>query len=833
MHEAMRHTLAMFKSEVRRRDLAPTTAAAGACFSSRRRPRPLLPKVMTTCSPSAALCCGILSLLPTATTRVAALTEITNVAAPTSNLTAGTYHAVGWVYSTDTGAWGTTGDLRPFEIELRSCGGDAAQQAECGLGESCGNPYRALCDLETGAACMDSDGSYDVLIPEDVDAGRYVFSVTHLGLSSWTSGTSSTSDSGLVTGCSESFFVEEAAAKDVLAAEAPTASFLQPGDAFTAEWEYEDADGETDGSFEVNLFSCADQACEQDSCGTLVAELCGEAGCYDPGPGDYDVRIPADTTPGTFKLQVKRVSTGEEACSAEAFAVEAAASDSSSGTRAISTPAPVPAAAAATTTPAPVVSSTEAPVPAATGAPAPAATGAPVPAATPAPVAAAAESAPVPLATSSATESGEVPGTPPTPVPPRVTCDPAAVVAFSYELETSTLLPLITISHESEDRDEGGCTNFSELWEWVKTQDADVQELLYPADPTTGEADTTGGAATGVWLLRTSVDVTNGVMFEVMGTQAEGGDSDKILLSSSPTNYFRIRGAGGHLYFYQTEVTSWVEEDLAPHTLPDDAEWGAEPRSYIGCLSEILEEGQTCDGVAKKERGECRMDIIESIIAYLGYEATESYGLSWKVRGLCTDLSNQDTLFDSVRVYGDLQDSDIYGLWYGHYSYGHLGGVWTNNFMHDNHVYGFDPHDDSDYLTITGNTCYNNGNHGIIASKRCDHLLVENNESYDNGGSGIMLHKSCDYSTVRSNTLYGNFDAGLSLVETSHTLVTENTLNDNKYGIRLVVGSNDNTITTNSVSSNSQHDVYLYIGSSSDVAEVAPYTGINERNFLR
>lgn len=215
----------------------------------------------------------------------------------------------------------------------------------------------------------------------------------------------------------------------------------------------------------------------------MVAELCGEAGCYDPGPGDYDVRIPADTTPGTFKLQVKRVSTGEEACSAEAFAVEAAASDSSSGTRAISTPAPVPAPSAATTTPAPVVSSTGAPVnaatgapvPAATGAPVPAATGAPVPAATPAPVAAAAESVPVPSATSSATESGEIPGTPPTPVPPRVTCDPAAVVAFSYKLETSTLLPLITISHESEDRDEGGCTNFSGLWEWVKTQDADVQ----------------------------------------------------------------------------------------------------------------------------------------------------------------------------------------------------------------------------------------------------------------------------------------------------------------------------------------------------------------------
>ncbi|CAN0484040.1 unnamed protein product, partial [Hapterophycus canaliculatus] len=52
------------------------------------------------------------------------------------------------------------------------------------------------------------------------------------------------------------------------------------------------------------------------------------------------------------------------------------------------------------------------------------------------------------------------------------------------------------------------------------------------------------------------------------------------------------------------------------------------------------------------------------------------------VRGLCEDLSNQDTLFDRVRVYGDIMGSDIHDLWYGHYSYGHLGGVWTNNFLY-------------------------------------------------------------------------------------------------------------------------------------------------------
>lgn len=56
--------------------------------------------------------------------------------------------------------------------------------------------------------------------------------------------------------------------------------------------------------------------------------------------------------------------------------------------------------------------------------------------------------------------------------------------------------------------------------------------------------------------------------------------------------------------------------------------------------------------------------------------------LPWKVRGLCEDLSNVDTLFDTVRVYGDMMGSNIHHMWYGMYSYGHLGGVWNDNLMH-------------------------------------------------------------------------------------------------------------------------------------------------------
>eukprot|EP00903_Cladosiphon_okamuranus_P009971 g9457.t1 len=790
-----------------------------------------------------------------------ALDEITFVSAPSESLVAGASHAVTWVYATDDEVSGTTGDLNPFSIELRSCVGDAEQQASCGSGETCGNPYRALCSLETGASCMDSDGSYDVTIPEDVDSGVYVFSVTYLGASGWSSAASDAT--GLVSGCSESFLVEEAPASSAAALTATAPAALEPGDPFTAQWAYDDGSGQTGGSFEVNLYSCADAACANDSCGTFISALCGDGGCYDPGPGDYDVRVPATAAAGKFKLQVKSAVTSDtnaavaETCT-DAFDVTEPANNNNNNNNVVISTQPTPspvvppvavvAATAAPLTPAlvedaltaspvptptaaPVPDPTAAPVPAPTAAPAPAPTAAPVPDPTAAPVAAADAVTPVATGgtTSSSDGNGNTPGTPPTPVPPRVTCNPAAEVEFTYAVESTTLQPLIKISHASENRDDGGCTNFSALYEWLQTKPAQVPEnLLYPVNPNTNVVDTSGGPATGVWLLRTSVDIENGVLMEVMGTQTAGGDADKVLISSNPL-VLRIRGTGGHLYFYETHVTSWVEALGAPHELPADSD-GSEPRSYVGCLSEILEAGQTCDGVAQKQRGECRMDMIKSEIAYLGYDATESYGITWKVRGLCKDLSNRDTLFESVRVYGDIDDCDIHHLWYGHYSYGHLGGVWTNNLMHDNHVYGFDPHDDSDYLTISGNSCYDNGDHGIIASKRCDHLLVENNDSSNNGGSGIMLHQACDDSIVRDNVLQNNVDAGISLVETSRTSVSGNAMNNNKYGIRVLVGSNDNLVSLNDFESNTQNDIYLYIGSALDEVTVPGNTGINMRN---
>ena len=72
--------------------------------------------------------------------------------------------------------------------------------------------------------------------------------------------------------------------------------------------------------------------------------------------------------------------------------------------------------------------------------------------------------------------------------------------------------------------------------------------------------------------------------------------------------------------------------------------------------------------------------------------------------------------------------------------------LFDHNVYTHNKSYGLDPHDDSDYLTITKNTFAENGNHGLICSQRCDHLTIRGNTSSHNTSAGaethgIMLHR--------------------------------------------------------------------------------------------
>ena len=165
----------------------------------------------------------------------------------------------------------------------------------------------------------------------------------------------------------------------------------------------------------------------------------------------------------------------------------------------------------------------------------------------------------------------------------------------------------------------GGCITLSQISDTFK--DTKTVSPLYSLE-------------TGIWNLDSDLYIEDGVTLVLVGTKDEG-DVDELRLLSNSETFVNLRAHGGNILMDGIKVLSWDDSIQGPDENQEDG------RSYISCLSEKL-TGETCEGAAKNEMGECRMDVLNSEIGYLGYHASESWGLSWKIRGFCKDESNFD-----------------------------------------------------------------------------------------------------------------------------------------------------------------------------------------------
>lgn len=189
------------------------------------------------------------------------------------------------------------------------------------------------------------------------------------------------------------------------------------------------------------------------------------------------------------------------------------------------------------------------------------------------------------------------------------------------------------------------CITVGEVWEFLAPK---YPDSLHPID----ELGNVANSSTGKWMLNSDLYVLDGVTLRIRGTSV-GGDADEFRLVSTPDNFVNLRAHGGSLDIDSTRIFSW---DSTSKSYDEDIEDG---RSYISCLSEVLTDlEETCEGRAKNDMGEGRMDISNSEISYLGYDGSESWGLSFKVRGFCVEKTNPE-IFGAVGVFGNIYDSDI------------------------------------------------------------------------------------------------------------------------------------------------------------------------------
>ena len=219
-----------------------------------------------------------------------------------------------------------------------------------------------------------------------------------------------------------------------------------------------------------------------------------------------------------------------------------------------------------------------------------------------------------------------------------------------------------------ESTGKGGCFTLSELWKEPN------QDFLFAIDPVT---NTVSKIPTGTWFLTQDLYITDGITLNMFGLD-RGGDCDELRLSSDPSGFINLRGHGGSLNLKNTKVVSWD----TTKTIPGPDTNIKDGRSYVSCISEkVIDATLQCEGMAMNTMGECTMDISCSEISHLGYNQSESWGLSYEVRGFCSDKRNPD-IFDEVGVYGNISDSDIHDNFHGHSSYGHQDGNWIGNVFH-------------------------------------------------------------------------------------------------------------------------------------------------------
>lgn len=229
--------------------------------------------------------------------------SISNVTISPTNLSLGDDFTATWEYlsGSDAEEPATTGDLNSFDIDLEHCVNGAGSCQCSGGGEE--TSLLSLCPQATG--CVDSDGSYDLSLPssEVSDTAAVVAgSVYQVRVSlasdptvasctsgfqvlesaddeAGTGGGGSSTDSSVlgeasVTSSESSngesnsrYRNQNTASIEVIA----PAIELIPGQAFTANWVYDDGVEEVDGgdqfvighagTFAVDLYSCAEGAC--------------------------------------------------------------------------------------------------------------------------------------------------------------------------------------------------------------------------------------------------------------------------------------------------------------------------------------------------------------------------------------------------------------------------------------------------------------------------------------------------------------------------------------------------------------------------------------------
>jgi parallel beta-helix repeat protein len=275
----------------------------------------------------------------------------------------------------------------------------------------------------------------------------------------------------------------------------------------------------------------------------------------------------------------------------------------------------------------------------------------------------------------------------------------------------------------------------------------------------------------------------------------DSGDTKWLRISSdatgtgrSSTTPYNIDVHGG-LKIDSVKITSW-------NTLTNNYATTNGTRHDLGVgKSESTVPGAPRPFITVEKDATGTTDITNSEIAYLGYEKGS--------------FSGSGTA--GLNYYGGdgsiLKGNDIHNLYFGFYSSGVGRFVIEDNQIHDNTIYGLDPHTGTHDTIIRNNVVHDNGQFGIICSLNCNNITIENNEVYHNSdkdtGAGVMFSRNMLNSIARNNNIHDEPAAAISVSASQNNQIYNNTISNSGDGINIKNSSNNrihNNTVINSVS---------------------------------
>lgn len=276
----------------------------------------------------------------------------------------------------------------------------------------------------------------------------------------------------------------------------------------------------------------------------------------------------------------------------------------------------------------------------------------------------------------------------------------------------------------------------------------------------------------GQWRIRANVVLKAGVSLRLTSDEVRW-----LQLESSPTTKSSLTAEDGQIIIEGVTITSWDSTQNQFDTKLDDG------RSYLAV------------------KGNARLDIQNSELAYLGYDDPEQSA----TQGITYFVS--DTERETAVATGKVVSSTFHDNYQGIYLSGTRGVVIEHNSFLHNHVYGIDLFGGSSDIAVTNNRVINSQKHGIVLAQNSDRNIIENNLVIGSGEHGILMYQGSDSNLVANNQLENHRD-GIVVQKSTGNIVRNNTLLRQRRGIRITDSSN-NLLRDNIITDSEQAGIYL------------------------